>query len=63
VTDRLLTVDEAAELLNVPRSWIAEQARHDRIPNIRLGRYRRFDREELLEWAHRRQRGPATLSR
>jgi excisionase family DNA binding protein len=63
VSAPLINTDEAAALLNVPRSWIAEQARHNRIPNIMLGKYRRFDRDELLEWARKRQRGPGTLSR
>ena len=59
----LIDAAAAADLLGVPRSWVMDAARHDRIPNIRIGRYRRFDRDELLEWAHRRQRGPATLAR
>jgi excisionase family DNA binding protein len=54
----LLDADQAAELLNVPRRWIYTEARYDRIPHIRLGKYVRFDRDELLAWARARQRGP-----
>jgi excisionase family DNA binding protein len=48
--DRLLTDAEAAELLNVPKSWIGEAARAGRLPHVMLGRYRRFDRGDLLAW-------------
>jgi excisionase family DNA binding protein len=63
VSAALLTADEAAELLGVPKSWVMEQARHDRIPHVRLGRYVRFDEDALLEWVGRRQRGPVTMAR
>jgi excisionase family DNA binding protein len=39
VNDRLLTADELAERLNVPTSWVREQARQGGIPVVRLGRY------------------------
>ena len=32
-------------------SWVLAEARADRIPHIRLGRYVRFDAVELLAWA------------
>ncbi|HEX4035189.1 MAG TPA: helix-turn-helix domain-containing protein [Solirubrobacteraceae bacterium] len=54
----LIDAPTAAELLGVPESWIREQARRDRVPHIRLGKYTRFDRDELLAWARGRQRGP-----
>lgn len=63
MTALLLNAEQAGELLNVPASWVLAEARADRIPHMRLGRYVRFDGEELLAWAHRRQRGPTTLAR
>jgi excisionase family DNA binding protein len=54
----LLDARQAAELLNVPPSWILAEARRDAIPHIRLGRYRRFDQEELVLWWRTRARGP-----
>ena len=57
-----LDAQQAGELLSVPKSWVMEQARHGRIPAIKLGRYWRFDRDELLAWARRRQTGPAKSS-
>lgn len=58
MTGPLLTADQAGELLNVPASWVLAEARADRIPHVRLGRYRRFDRDELEQWWRTRARGP-----
>jgi len=44
----LLTPEELAERLNVPRSWVYEQSRQGNIPTHRLGRYVRFDLHEVL---------------
>lgn len=54
----LLDAKQAGVLLNVPHTWVLAEARADRIPHVRLGRYVRFDRAQLLAWAHARQRGP-----
>jgi excisionase family DNA binding protein len=54
----LLDAGQAAALLNVPPSWLLAQARAARVPHVRLGRYVRFHREELLAWAQGRQTGP-----
>jgi excisionase family DNA binding protein len=59
VSAPLLDAKAAGALLGVPRSWVLEQARHDRIPHIRLGRYVRFDSDALIAWARDRMRGPA----
>jgi excisionase family DNA binding protein len=54
----LLDAEAAAALLGVPASWVLAEARAERIPHVRLGRYVRFDRGELEAWARRRMRGP-----
>jgi excisionase family DNA binding protein len=54
----LLDTAGAAELLNVPKSWVASEVRAERIPHIRLGRYVRFDPDDLREWSKGRRRGP-----
>jgi excisionase family DNA binding protein len=54
----LLDQKEAAKLLNVPASWIMAEARADRLPHVRLGRYVRFDADQLEEWWRERARGP-----
>jgi hypothetical protein len=58
VTGPLLDAKGAAVLLNVPASSILAQARADRVPHVRLGRYVRFDERELLECCQARRRGP-----
>jgi excisionase family DNA binding protein len=50
MSDSLLTADDVAFLLSVPRSWVYEQSRLGRIPTVTLGRYRRYRREAIEEW-------------
>lgn len=59
----LLDADGAAELLNVPKSWVLAEARNDRIPHVRLGRYVRFDSVTLDAWWRERLRGPVSSAR
>ena len=47
---RLLTAQEVAELLRVPRSTIYELARTRRIPFLKVGRRTLFAQQALLEW-------------
>jgi excisionase family DNA binding protein len=54
----LLDASQAAALFNVPASWLLAQARAGRVPHVRVGRYVRFQRDELLAWADSRQTGP-----
>lgn len=54
----LLNAEEAGAQLNVPATWILAEARADRIPHVRLGRYVRFDADELAAWWRTRARGP-----
>jgi excisionase family DNA binding protein len=54
----LLTAAEAGELLGVRKSWVLAEARADRIPHVRLGRYVRFEAVELERWWQARRRGP-----
>ena len=42
---------------NVPKSWVGEAARQGRLPCIMLGRYRRFDRADLLAWLKEQKGG------
>jgi excisionase family DNA binding protein len=50
LTGRLLDAYEVAELLNVPVSWVRESTRSGALPCVPLGRYRRYDREDVLAW-------------
>jgi excisionase family DNA binding protein len=59
MTGPLLDAAGAAELLSVPATWLLSEARADRIPHVRLGRYVRFDADELTEWVQTTRRcGP-----
>ena len=48
----LLTADDVAALLSLPRSSVYEYARrrHDPLPSVLIGRHRRFDRGQLERW-------------
>jgi len=61
-----LTVQEAADLLRVPVSWLYERTRTNSVPHVKLGKYLRFDRDELVAWVdelRRDGRGPRALRR
>lgn len=51
--DRLLTVDEVARFLNVPRSWVYDHVRpgaERRLPHVKLGKYLRFSLHEIARY-------------
>jgi excisionase family DNA binding protein len=50
MSDRLLTAEQVADKLGVPKSWVYEQSRRGAIPTVTLGRYRRFRLEAIEEW-------------
>ncbi len=46
-----LTIDEAAALIRVPKRWLYERTRLNAVSHLKLGKYLRFDRDELVLWA------------
>jgi excisionase family DNA binding protein len=60
MTERLLTAKEVAELLSVPDSWVREATRAGRLPHLKLGRYRRYEREAIEAWLAEKRQGPPT---
>jgi excisionase family DNA binding protein len=46
----LLTADDVAAMLGVPRSWVYAQTRAGLIPTVKLGRYYRYRAEALEAW-------------
>ena len=51
--ENILTPEELADRLKVPRSWIFEKTRsrcQNPIPHFRIGRYIRFDWTRVVEW-------------
>jgi len=58
--ESLLTIEEVAELLKVPISWVYGRTRRrslDRIPGFRLGKYWRFREPDVLAWIERQRVG------
>lgn len=58
--DRLLTIREVAEMLQVPVSWVYGRTRKrsaERLPGYRLGKYWRFEKAEVLDWVARHKPG------
>ena len=48
-----LSVEELAEALNVPKSWVYSRTRESgpgSIPKIKCGKYLRFQFSEVVDW-------------
>lgn len=43
----LLDSEAAGRLLNVPATWLLQRAREGRIPHVRIGKYVRFDVDQI----------------
>ena len=57
---KLLTIDELAEMLDVPKGWIYQRTRErssSTIPFYKLGKYLRFDPAEVRGWLEAQHRG------
>ncbi len=53
---QLLTLEEVAERLKVPKSWVYERTRRrglDRLPHLKLGKYLRFEEAEVRDYLER----------
>ena len=48
--NEILTLEETAELLRIPRSSVYKLAREGKIPAQKVGRHWRFHRETLINW-------------
>lgn len=56
----LISVDELADRLSVPKSWIYSQTRkrgEKTIPCVRIGKYCRFNYADVLEWLKSKSQG------
>jgi len=57
MNQNLLSVDELAESLNVPKSWVYSRTREagpDAMPKIKVGKYRRFVLVDVMDWLKER---------
>jgi excisionase family DNA binding protein len=56
----LLNVQEVAQLLQIPVSWVYERVRRrslERLPAYRLGKYWRFREADIRAWIERQRMG------
>jgi excisionase family DNA binding protein len=53
----ILTVDEVAEYLRIPRGSVYKLAQNGKIPCQKVGKHWRFRREALDEWLSRGNSG------
>lgn len=54
--DELLTVEEVAAFLKVPKSWIYGKTRQrglERLPHVKLGKYLRFEEQAVRAFLQR----------
>lgn len=57
--EELITVDDLAKRLKVPRSWVYGKTREkgtDVIPKVRIGKYIRFYFKDVTDWLKRLQK-------
>jgi excisionase family DNA binding protein len=54
---KLLDADAVARMIGMSRDWIYAEARADRIPHVKFGRYTRFRREAIEDWIREQERG------
>jgi excisionase family DNA binding protein len=60
---RLLTVEEVADVLQVPKSWVYERTRRrglEQLPHLKVGKYLRFEECTVREFLERLKVGVAT---
>lgn len=46
----LLKPEEVADTLRIKRKTVVTMAREGRIPSVRMGRFYRFDPDEIVRW-------------
>ena len=59
MNNELLTVEELADRLKVPASWIYRQTRsrgRNRLPHLKIGKYLRFEETAVQSWLARHRR-------
>ena len=57
MNQKLIGVNELAEILGVPPSWVYAHTRlkgPDTIPCLRVGKYLKFEFDEVFEWLKKR---------
>lgn len=55
---RLVDAEAVAKQLGVKATWVRQEARADRIPHVRVGKYVRFSPTAVDAWCEEQTRGP-----
>jgi excisionase family DNA binding protein len=50
VSERLVDARVVADRLGVPVSWVRESTRSGAMPHVTLGRYKRYDLDDVGHW-------------
>ena len=58
IEEEYLNREQVAALLGVKPNWVKERTRRREIPFYEFGRFRRYSRTEILEWAKTFRQGP-----
>ncbi len=58
----LVDAETAAAAIGVPPTWLMSEARAERAPSRRLGKYRRFSIPEVRAWADAHRKGPRGMA-
>ena len=53
--EKLLTLKEIAEQLNVKESWLKAMIFRNEIPYIKIGKHIRFGQSEIQKWVEERK--------
>jgi excisionase family DNA binding protein len=61
--DAVLTIDELAEYLKIPKSTLYKLAQEGKVPGQKVGRHWRFRKEAIDRWLERRPPSRGTLAR
>lgn len=56
---RILNAEEVASILRVDKLMIYRLANEGRLPSFRVGRFRRFNEDEIYEFARGERQEPA----
>ncbi len=56
-SERLLTIEQVANYLQLPKSTVYTYAQRGSIPAFKVGRNWRFKREDIEAWLEERKRG------
>lgn len=53
----LVDVETIARFLAISKSWVYEQAKRHGLPHFQVGRYLRFDQNEVERWLQTKRQG------